>query len=292
MTPSQPDARLTPYELVFGPETFEAEQFPAILEEIEAREVDGSDPSRFVFLGMVGKLLRAIAGEASEAGMEPGRERAEDRAAGRDPGRDPGRSAAVEQHGRLLYHAYHFWRFGRQVLVLDADLVRRLVAGETEPGTAVAPAPHPAGYAQLPRHLVWGRADPSAPAEPLDGFFWMEVAGPADVPRLALLAVLGMRADRPGLTVVPVSEAEVGLEAELRPGGEPFGNILPGGELDALLGMETPAELSALARRLFHHVATLPETVSAERTAAAREPEPHRLPPSALPFRNVGPPVG
>lgn len=287
MSPSHaPDARLTPYELVFGPATFEAEQFPAILEEAEAREVDSSDPSRFIFLSMVGRLLRAIAGEAPEAAAEP--ERSEEGTAGRDPGV----SAAVEQHGRLLYHAYHFWRFGRQLLVLDADLVRRLAAGGTEPGAVLATAPHPAGYAQLPRHLFWGRTDPSARAEPLDGFFWMEVAGPADVPRLELLAVLGMRADRPGLTVVPVSEAEIGMEPELRPGGEAFGNILPGGELDELLGLETPSELSALARRLFRHVATLPETVSAERTAPAREPEPHRLPPSALPFRTVGPPAG
>lgn len=235
--------RLTPYELVFGAEAFERERFPAILDEAEGREVGTADPARFLMLGTVAQLIEQILPEEA-----------------------PG--AAVEPYGRLLFHAFQFWRFDRFLVVLQKALARRLVEAPRPIGEWEMLPPHPAGYLQLPRHLFWSRVEPNATPEPVDGIFWSMVGrdDPTEPPyaRLDALLVLGMRPDRPGLSVVPVSEAADGElrghwgDADARPDGHDFANILPGGELDELHALVTPGEVLKLLSRAFHHAAVRP----------------------------------
>src|SRR5690606_40893602 len=80
MSAAEVGARLTPYELAFADTPFEAEGFPAIREEAEARGVDDTTPERFLLLAEVGRLLREL--DAPGASLEP--------------------------MGMLLFHSYHF----------------------------------------------------------------------------------------------------------------------------------------------------------------------------------------
>lgn len=267
-----PEARLTPYELVFG-DGIEAERFPAIREEVEARGAATAAPERFLLLGRAMELLRELAPD--EAGAD-----------------------AVGRYGALVHQAWHFWRYGRRVLVLDAALARRLVVGFAEVGAWMLTPPHPAGYLQLPRHLFWARVEASSPPEPVDGFFWTMIGvGDPETPpyeRLDLLLVLGMRAGRPGFGTIPVAAgleaARVGhwADAEARPGGEDFANILPGGELQGWYGLITELEALKLASRIFRYVAVNPEALSEpERARPAGAAAARALPASALPFQVI-----
>lgn len=273
-------ARLTPFELVFGAELFEASVFPDIRQELEARGLETPPPERFLFLTTVGKLLRMIAGSEPPAGEPDG----DDAADGASP-------EAVDEYGALLYQAFRFWRDGRQLFVLEEGALRQMLddAGAlTEP---VRP-PHPSGYVQLPRHLVWARAGEERP-EPVDGLFWAWRDDDDGPQRLDVLLVLGMRPDRPGFSVVPVAaELEDGRPgdwgARARPEGEDFANVLPGGELDALYAVATPAEALKLAATWFRWLEQRPETLGGvERNADVEPASSHDLPPSELVFRRV-----
>ena len=111
-------------------------------------------------------------------------------------------------------------------------------------------APSRAGYVQLPHYLFWARPEAGGPAEALDGFFW--VLTPAH--RLHLMVASGMRADRPGLGVMPVpeipgEEASRWAAVNVRERGDDFASTLPGGE--DLCSIETLGEVVKLAGRLF-----------------------------------------
>jgi len=277
--------RPTPYELVFqgGAVPFEAERFPAILSEAEARDVALERPGPLVMLGTVGALMREMLLEHDAE--------------------DDGGAAwqavpaqAIEQMGALIFHALRFWRAGGQVLHLDVERLRALVAepvagGETAgetgatPGAPGAPgdwrfaAPHDAGYLQLPRNLVWARPDPAEPPEPVDGMFWAAGA------RLELLLALGVRPDRPGFTAVALG-ADIGADgaagagwadAAARPGGRDFENVLPGGELQELLAVTTEAEALKLVTRAFRLADR--EGLPGRRVVEAWEGEPGRAQP-------------
>lgn len=245
--------RLTPYDLAFSVDLFEADHFPAVREEAEARGVATSAPERFLLLGRVGAMLRELLPE--DAGPEE-----------------------FERYGLLLYQAYHSWRFGRRVYVLDEELARELVGTRQVIGEWELVAPHPAGYLQLPRHLFWARIDESSPPEPVDGFFWTQVGvdDPMIPPfeRLDVLFVLGMRADRPGFSTVPVGveldAAPVGHwgDADARPEGQDFENILPGGELQNWYGLVTGLEALKLVSRIFWYAAAHAGAVEDAREAA------------------------
>ncbi|HEX7117523.1 MAG TPA: hypothetical protein VF212_01965 [Longimicrobiales bacterium] len=268
--------RLTPYELVFGYEAFEGDRFPAIGSEVEARGVDTGAPERFLVLEAVQSLLRELAPD--EAGAD-----------------------VYGRYGALLYQAWHFWRFGRRLLVLDPEQARRLVdARFPEVGAWELTPPYPAGYVQLPRHLFWARTDASAPPEPVDGWFWtMLGSGDAESPpyeRIDLLFVLGMRPDRAGFGTVPVAAALHGApvghwaDGEARPEGGDFSNVLPGGELQDWYALVTEQEALKLASRTFWHLASNPDALSAEQRAPAGPPPgPHRFPPSALAYQMILP---
>lgn len=222
-TADRPD----PYTLVFAAPHFEEEAFPRLLEEAAAAGLERAGPERFVQLGAAGELLRRLVPEDA-----------------------PG--AATRTHGAFLYHAYNHWRGGRRTL--EADAAQLEAALEQTAAAVLVPAP--AGYVRLPRQRLWARVDRDAAAEPVDGFFWV-VGEPTERPsRLDVLLTLGLRAGRPGLSVLEAGTPLVhgALPADMavdpRPGGEVFANILPGGDLQAYRGLDTPAEALLLATRL------------------------------------------
>jgi hypothetical protein len=245
-------ARPDPYDMVFGVEAIDDRLFPPIAEEAGARGLPLADPDRFLFLTSVGHLLQAIAGP-------PEAQEEDEAVAG-------GSGETMKQHGRLLFHAFHFWRAGKRVAELEAERLRRVLDRDSVAGDWTLAAPAEAGYLRLPRNLVWAAPAPGSRPEPADGFFWTlvqpatdaddtDASGTAAAPALHLLMALGVRADRPGFSVVTasgVTDAEPHwADVDARPGGRDFHTTLPGGELDRLYSVETTAELLKLASLCF-----------------------------------------
>lgn len=266
---------LTPYELAFGHAYFEEDRFPGIREEAEGRGVVTWRPDQFMLLGEVGHLLQELMPEDDES--------AEWR-------------EAFERYGQLLFHAYHFWRFGRQLYVVEESLARWLAGDDIEVGVWEMTPPAPAGYVRLPKNLFWARVEEGETPEPVDGFFWTMVGteDPAHAPyeRLDQLLILGMRVGRPGFGMIPVGTelvaAPVGHwgDADARPDGPDFGNILPGGELQGYHALVTEAEALKLLSRVFWYVATRPASVGEPEEVEGDGVE--ALPPTSLSFRRVG----
>jgi hypothetical protein len=108
------------------------------------------------------------------------------------------------------------------------------------------------------------------------------------------MLVLGMRADRPGFGTIAVGTDLVAAplghwaDADARPEGRDFENILPGGELRRLYGLVTEGEALRLISLLFWHAATFPGAIGEEEAPPAAEPaSPWDLPPTALPYRRI-----
>jgi hypothetical protein len=218
------------YDLAFGGNGLDDRLFPPIAQEAEATGIPLHDPARFLFLTSVGRLLQAVAGEA------------------------PGRSGeALEQHGRLLFHAFHFWREGKRVREAGEERLRALVDGATSPGAGdLDPGTlGGAGFVRLPRNLFWASPAPGLQPEAADGFFWTFCPESDGGATLHLLLVLGVRPDRPGFSVVPAAGEAVDVARSarrpVRSGGTDFATTLPGGELGRLHSIETTAELLKLA---------------------------------------------
>ena len=231
--PSAAEPRITPYDLVFGPAVFEERFFPGIAAEAARAGVSESDASQFLMLGNVGRLLRELVPEDAPA-------------------------EATREIGLLLFHAFHFWRGGRRVLLLDEPLAR-VLAGSAGHSLAHATAPFPAGYLQLPRHLFWSTVEEGARPEACDGLFWVATATAGTAPRLDVLLALGVRPERAGLSVVHL---DFELHDASRVSVDAFRNVLPGGELGGLLSLTTPAEVLELTLRCFSLAANA-EAVSA-----------------------------
>ena len=194
----------------------------------------------------------------------------------------------------LVYQCVHFQRAGSPLYVAATGVVRRLIGrdGSSErPGAAASPPigtvepPAPAGYLQLPQHLVWTAAGSSGRGAPesIDGIFWtVSAAG-----MLNALTVTGLLPDRPGfgalpLPAAPIAEAGAWLEARVRPSGEDFASSLPGGELDELYAVEAAGEVLKLLARFFALVRAEPGRL------AQREPRPTGAPrPSVLRYTRV-----
>ena len=280
-------ARLTPYELAFSPEQFEAEVFPGIREEAEVRGVRTGAPAEFLMLGLVGGALREHMPAAAESD-------AAEAASGTVAG------AVLDEYGRLFFQAYHFWRYGKRLLVPETRLVRMLVDDAPRAGDWALTPPHPAGYLQLPRHLFWVEHSPGAPPEPVDGIFWTMVGeDDAEEPpfrRLDLVAVSGMRPGRPGFSTMGAAAELVGsrpghwADADARPDGRDFASVLPGGDLDRLYSLTTALEVLKLVSLTFWYIATHPDATVAVDPPAPDEtesPGPHDLPPSTLPYERI-----
>ncbi len=261
-------ARLTPYEVGVPGREFADRTFGAIREEAEGRGTNLRDPGAFILLGEVGRALREIQGE--ERGGE-----------------------AIHRYGAFLFHAFHFHGAGEFLLLAETAATRYLVEGSPVPETWRGELPREAGYLQLPRHLFWAKpeAGDEAPAEPLDGIFWTKSVGNT----LSLLVALGVRGDRPGLSVielppVPLADAPRWVSESARDEGEDFETTLPGGELERLYSVATLGEALKLTGRALGYLAITPEALGEEERAPhpreAEEAGAQPLP-SLLPFRRL-----
>lgn len=227
----------TPYDLVFGDARFESDVFPAIEAEADARGLDAASPDSFMLLGEVGRLLRELPASPERASAQ----------------------AAITAFGALLFHAFHFRRHGRRVWIVEDAALERVVGGDPLPPGWFLSTPHAAGYVILPHQRVWSRVDAAAPAEPVHGFFWTvaaaDVARRAPAGRLDVLLALGVRAGRPGLSVIPAAVSLAArahwLREAARAEGADFANVLPGGELRQLHAVVNTAEALKLAARVF-----------------------------------------
>lgn len=218
--PERDAARITPYQLIFGAPVFDETQFEAVREQVDRH--GAASPGELLLLPAAGELLRMLA--PGEGGQE-----------------------MVAQVGALLFSAFRFWLHGRNVYRVPESVLRTLLSGPA-PTTRAVPA-LPAGYVQLPRNVMWARVAEDAAPEPVDGFFW---SAPESGGRLDLLFALGVRPGRPGISLFDVSlETVQQLDAwkgvSVRPEGEDFANVLPGGELQDYRAITTGAEALKLA---------------------------------------------
>jgi len=211
--------RATPFALAFGEI---APRFPAIAEALQKEGAAATDRDRFVLLEPVGRLLREI--------VPP------------DAGAD-----ALEAHVLLLHHAYLFWAAEQRVYEISEQSLRRAVAEQR----ITTELPHAAQYLQLPELRVWGAPHDPNPPEPLDGMFVSEAAsgGPGAI---AVLAIFGMRPDRPGFSAVGLEGRADSIEiaAAREDGSAPFAPTLAGGTAAGLYSVATAGELLLLTCRL------------------------------------------
>jgi len=276
-------ARVTPYELLLPEEGFGGERFPRIRQEAEEWGGSVDTPDSFLLLSEAALALREIRGEGDAPDL-------------------------IQQHGALLFQAFHFWEAGEPLFLLDTHVVRFLV--ETGPGEGSwSPSlPEKAGYVQLPHHLLWAPGGEGEAPESLDGIFWSSPDGE----NVTLLIAMGMRKDRPGLAVVPLPTLPMGAAVPwasmtVRPEGEDFRSSLPGADLEGLYSIESGGEALKLAMRTFWYLDVFPgrvvEGAAAEPQGRADLPEdlPHGTAagvpdvdeapqgprPSALPYRRI-----
>jgi hypothetical protein len=159
---------------------------------------------------------------------------------------------ALETHLVLLHHAYLFW-VAKQPLYEISDAALRRAVSEQQVTTV---APHAAQYLQLPELRVWGSPSEGSAPEPLDGMF---VSATGDPGAIAVLAIFGMRPDRPGFSAVGLEgradsedagASEIEIAAAREDGSEPFGPRLAGGTAAGLHSVANAGELLLLTCRL------------------------------------------
>lgn len=271
-SPSGEPPRRTPYELVFG-EEYDGRTFPDLEKEIAERGVEPRDPERFGFLSLAADAVRAVV--PADAPPE-----------------------ALEQYRSLLYQAFNFWRYGKRVYLLDPPLARYLVEGSPSLEDWELELPCPSLYLQLPRNLFWGSISPESTPEPIDGFF-VTAADAEDglgkpFRRLEVLLVLGIRRDRAGFSVIPISTetgpgiAHIWAEGEGREGAPDFQNILPGGDIQGLYSILTSTEVLKLLARALWYIASYPGDVALEADAGAAAEKGEESPPRPrLPVHRV-----
>lgn len=217
--------RPTPFDVAFG--AIAPQRFPAIRDALERDGKAPADRDSFTLLEPVGRLLREIMPE--------------------DAGAD-----ALEAHVLLLHHAYLFWAADRRVYPIGESALRRAVAERR----ITARLPHPAQYLQLPDLRVWGSPNPASPPEPLDGMFVSAAPGSAAI---SVLAIFGMRPDRPGFSAVGLEGRadaddpdgnEIEIDATREDGGTAFAPTLAGGTAAGLYSVANAGELLLLTCRL------------------------------------------
>jgi hypothetical protein len=235
-------ARLTPYELILEP--LERADFPAIRAEGEQRGSDVHRRDQFLLLGHAGATLDEIVPEEA----------------------DP---ESLDEYGELLYQGYQFWAFGRRLYSFEESVAMQLTEPEYDLGDWVFAAP-PASYLQFPYQRFWARVSADAPYEPLDGVFVVaantEERADSGV-HLRVQMVLGLRSDRPGVSLVsyrddldPTTVAARAVRP-WRAEGVAYANAIPGGERMGYRTLATTSELEALVIRAFHYLDTHPDRV-------------------------------
>ena len=209
--------RPTPFAFVFG--DIAPARFPAIAEVLEQEGATATDRDRFVLLEPVGRLLRELLPE--------------------DAGGD-----ALEAHVLLLHHAYLFWAAGQPVYTISDQVLHRAVAEQR----VTTHLPRSTLYLQLPELRVWGSPNEASPAEPLDGMFTTEAAAGA----VSVLAIFGMRPDRPGFSAVGIEGRADAIAATRDDGsmGRAFDPMLAGGTAAGLYSVANAGDLLLLTTRL------------------------------------------
>lgn len=209
-------ARATPFDLVFG--SLAAERFPALRTAIDAAHAEPRDRDAFLMVREVIQLVREL---------RP----------------DEGMGEEIGQLAALLHHAYLFWAAGTPTLEISAAEFSGLIQDPAaEPAARAEPPPE--FYVQLPERRIWAAVVSGAAPEPLDGCF----LGASRDGGLTVLAALGLRPDRPGLSVVEVAGPRVTSLA--RPDGSPlFAPVLEGGRPAGLASITGGEELLELGWR-------------------------------------------
>lgn len=232
---SSSDRRATPWALVFDAPFFLEEFFPRITGD-EQQSRPAEEPAALIALPSGRALLEAVLPDDVLG-----------------PAAAPGRAASaasafvVDRYAALLFAAYRYWRDDGREQALDEAAVRELLEAGSAPADWSLEQVPVSGFAVLPRNLVWSRIEDDAPAEPLDGFFWVRTAG--ETPQLIVVATLGVRAERGGFSVLDAAAplpASGHFAVDTLPEGE-FDNFLPGGELQKLFGVRTSEALLRLA---------------------------------------------
>jgi hypothetical protein len=238
--------RSTPFSLVFA--AIAAERFPAIAAALQREAAAPPDRDRFVLIEPVARLLRDIVPEG--AGAE-----------------------ALESHLLLLHHAYLYWAGEGWVYKIGEGALHRAI---TE-GAITSHLPRPALYLQLPELRVWGSPSPGAPPEPLDGMFVSETGTKGTI---AVLAIFGMRPDRPGFSAVGLdgradaedaNSGEIEVAAARDDGSEPFGPVLAGGSAAGLHSIANAGELLLLTCRILAQLPREPDVPEADHPRDALE---------------------
>ncbi len=231
------EPRVTPYELIL--ESLEQDAFPEIRAEAEQRGRDALRHDDFLLLGLVGATLSSMI--ADDAPPE-----------------------AVDQYGELLWQGYRFWAAGRRFYAFGDAVTSKLIAPRYDMAGWHLAAP-PSCYLQFPNQRFWTRVALDAPFEPVDGCFVTADETAVDgrsLVDLHILLVLGLRPERPGVSLVIEHleiapwDAEERAAAAWLAGEDAFSASLPGGEKRGLRTLSTQGELEALVLRSLHTLDT------------------------------------
>lgn len=200
------------------------QQFPAIREESLAAAKNTADRGQFASLTAVQRMLLDV--EAPQLVEQ--------------------HPEAAEEYLNTLYAAYRYWDTGQHSVSLRREALEAALEAELEDPPSV---PHGACYLQLPERWCWAQVAPDEPHEPLDGLFVIAAPGR----EITVLAVLGLRADRPGfseITVVAVPRDFAVARAEART--PPFAPVIDGGAAAGLRSLVSTGELLHLAHVALH----------------------------------------
>ncbi|NIM49222.1 MAG: hypothetical protein GTN62_04680 [Gemmatimonadales bacterium] len=150
---------------------------------------------------------------------------------------------AADEYLSALYVAYRFWDAGCPVFTVARKGLEEALASER---TGSAPSvPGGACYLRFPERWCWAQIGPAEPHEPLDGLF---LAASPDNREITIVAVLGLRSDRPGFSQVTVTAAPEDFAAARQEARTPlFAPVLDGGEAAGLKSVVTTAEVLQLA---------------------------------------------
>ena len=210
--------RLTPYELAFG-ETIEA-RFPSVQQEARLSRRDATDPAQFASLSTVQRILTDI---ESPSLLEE-------------------HPAAAAEYLTILYAAFRFWEAGKLVLQVDREdwsesgLLRDLGLREIPSGAC---------YLQFPERWFWAQIEPNAPHEPLDGIF---LAQSADRRQLVLVAILGLRVEREGISQISLTVGLDDAQAAMATAAPPlFPPLMAGGSEAGFRSLSSAVDLLLLA---------------------------------------------
>jgi hypothetical protein len=199
---------------------------------------------------------------------------------------DEASADALTQAAELLWQGWRSWDSGARLYVISEGAAARLTAAGYSAAAWRFAAP-PACYLQLPYQRFWARVAADAAYEPVDGCF-VSVREPSPgAHEISILAVLGLRRDRPGVSLIvhraTLADADVAAHAgdPWREGAAPFENAIPGGELMGYRTLATASELEALVLRALRELdANSPALVGAPGTAGEGESAlPHVLVP-------------